>query len=134
MNNSVQKSHNTHSISELKSKNSISLMNHYRMKKLRESLNIPLTVALNNKTVNTTKSIERGDLNILRNSSIVKKDGHTIDYFQEYLKQTDYDTKIVESNRETIRQNEDLETNSTQIHPHKKVLVIPLAGKRIRYA
>ena len=91
---SLQRSNYANSVTELKYRSpaTYNLLNNSRLKRLRESQNAPQRIELQTKVYTTLNSINTGSTknNLTRKAKDSKND-KDIDYFQEYLKQTDFE-------------------------------------------
>jgi hypothetical protein len=126
----------TNSFSEMKYKSNHSLLNHSRMKRLRESEQKAEFEFLGHQISNTVDTADHQDHHISTSTAEPKtKVNKNIDYFKEYLKQTEFEVQSVPDETHSQNKNEDLEPNTTgasyRAESNKKLLIRSTI-KRIR--
>lgn len=103
------------------------------MRRLRESENQPDTTILGHKISYMTNSVEFPDQqNSIMTTDSRQRVNKNVDYFKEYMKQTDLEIQSVPNETHAEIKNEDLESNTSQKEQPTRKLLIPSTNKRTR--
>jgi hypothetical protein len=136
---SIHKAHQNkfiNSLSEIKYKSDHSLLNHSRIKRLGESEQQPEFAFLGHQVSKTVDSADHQDHHYSTTTAEpMTKVNKNVDYFKEYLKQTEFEVQSVPDETHPQNKNEDLEPNTSEASYRAgltKKLLVRSTHKRIR--